>query len=71
MRRLSPLFSNSVDLLPLKCIKFQIFVIYKTTVISDRKNTVKSSIYQEIPENDQNASPTNQKTAGSKLDRTS
>ena len=27
-------------------------------------------IDQAIPENDQNASPTNQKTAGSKLDRT-
>ena len=27
--------------------------------------------YQVIPGNDQNASPTNQKTAGSKLDRTS
>ena len=26
--------------------------------------------YQAIPGNDQNASPTNQKTAGSKLDRT-
>ena len=27
--------------------------------------------YQTIPGNDQNASPTNQKTTGSKLDRTS
>ena len=29
------------------------------------------SHYQAIPGNDQNASPTNQKIAGSKLDRTS
>ena len=30
-----------------------------------------SVLFQAIPGNDQNASPTNQKTAGSKLDRTS
>ena len=30
-----------------------------------------SGAYQAIPGNNQNASPTNQKTAGSKLDRTS
>ena len=34
-------------------------------------NSVFERAYQAIPGNDQNASPTNQKTAGSKLDRTS
>ena len=42
-------------------------------IMMDSWNSMKLKIceYQVIPGNDQNASPTNQKTAGSKLARTS
>ena len=38
---------------------------------SQRLLNLARGYFQAIPGNDQNASPTNQKTAGSKLDRTS
>ena len=55
--------------------KIQIFMDSAVSYSQDHKHL--SSIYivwraiQAIPGNDQNTSPTNQKTAGNKLDRTS
>ena len=47
------------------------FVLFMLVLGDIRHYTTTACCYQAIPGNDQNASPTNQKTAGSKLDRTS
>ena len=44
---------------------------YKTGEHTRCKGQISNSSFQAIPGNDQNASPTNQKTAGRKPDRTS
>ena len=69
---------NNTDILKTKSTRG--YLGRRVLYFRDRKffsrRTVGSSfpsvqVYQAIPGNDQNASPTNQKTTGSKLNRTS
>ena len=54
-------------------IMFSILIIAGTATFEypHSEGTVKTREYQVIPGNDKNTSPTNQKTAGSELERTS
>ena len=66
--------NNDQTIISLSAFIYQAFKVRKQRdAPADRQNSLNSLIqnYQAIPGNDQIASPTNQNTAGSKLERTS